>query len=227
MLDLYLDRPKHTRGYSQDSTVPFEQISEAFYRLAPINEVFEKNVTDYYAGLKGGADVAIKHLMSLLPEDDKKALEYGELSVYAEEDVTRTSHFANRVEQFSYESRQPDDNRSLLFVTTYQGRKTVYEVNPQQGFVRKRTDLSPDLKPKVDKVSGCIWGATSRYGKSRRRGLRLSNAKRGTNLQRSCRPSTLQGPNILLIRSSITSSNQASAMSWSRRRGALPPLTVK
>ncbi len=147
MLDLYLDRPKHTRGYSQDSTVPFEQISEAFYRLAPINEVFEKNVTDYYAGLKGGADVAIKHLMSLLPEDDKKALEYGELSVYAEEDVTRTSHFANRVEQFSYESRQPDDNRSLLFVTTYQGRKTVYEVNPQQGFVRKRTDLSPDLKP--------------------------------------------------------------------------------
>lgn len=150
LLDLYLDRPAHTRWVSTDPTVPVEQMFGTLRNLPPINQVFETAVADYYDGLQNATQVSVKHLMSLLPAQDKEALEYGELNVYAEEQTTRTTEFygfgALGTVLQNVTSQQPDNARSLLFATTYKGKKAVYEVNPQQGFIRKRADLSADLK---------------------------------------------------------------------------------
>lgn len=158
ILDIYLEPQLHTRWYSTDPAVPFADMFETFRHVPPINDNYEKDITDYHDALHGAMDVTIKHLMSQLPVQDREALEYGELSVYAEETTTRshTSLGRHRSSMTSV-SEQPADSRSLLFVTQYGATKTVYEVNPQQGYIHKRSDLSGDLKPGLQGE----WSSTS------------------------------------------------------------------
>lgn len=148
ILDIYLNPQPHTRWYSTDTAVPFADMFETFRRLPTINQDFEKNVTDYHDALKGALEVTIKHLMSVMPASDKDALQYGALSVFAEETTTRRSVRSGRHRgPVTTVAEQPSDNRSLLFLAEYGPTKVVYEVNPQKGFIRKRPDLSGDLKP--------------------------------------------------------------------------------
>ncbi|MBA1296322.1 hypothetical protein G7025_23455 [Pseudomonas lurida] len=148
ILDIYMSPQKHVRWYSTDPAVPFDDMFETFRRIPPINQDFEKNITDYQDALTNALGVTVKHLMSLLPAQDREALEYGELSVYAEETTTRSSQHSGRHRgPVTTVAAQPADSRSLLFKTKYGAATTVYEINPQQGSIRKRPDLSDDLKP--------------------------------------------------------------------------------
>lgn len=147
ILDIFLEPQLHTRWYSTDPAVPFADMFETFRRIPPIDN-YEKEVSDYYDALQGAMGVTVKHLMSQLPVQDREALEYGELSVYAEEKTTSSREsWGKYLGPEKRVSEQPADSRSLLFVTKYGATKTVYEVNPQQGYIRKRTDLTGDLKP--------------------------------------------------------------------------------
>ncbi|KWU52901.1 hypothetical protein [Pseudomonas palleroniana] len=140
---------------SWDSTDPAIPSDVARYiRFLPdeINAAFEEQIRAYYDALKAASEVTVKHQISLLPQADKDALEWGELKFFTEQTVTRPLHSPGPYELPSYlfnkdfEKFDKPKDGPLFVESTYNGKKRVYEVDPTNGVLRHRKDLAEGLK---------------------------------------------------------------------------------
>lgn len=146
ILDIFLMPQTHTVWTSDETDVPIEKIARDLQFLPSPNEAFEKHVNEYYEGLEGAMGVSVKHMMSLLPEEDKNALQFGEFKVYGMEnfsttnDIVRTRGLKNRAH-----NNKEITSGSIFIHTLYEGKKMMYEINPTTGTLRRREDMKDGL----------------------------------------------------------------------------------
>ncbi|WP_189661307.1 hypothetical protein [Pseudomonas salmasensis] len=146
ILDIFLQPQQHVEWYSNDPTVPIEKISHELKFMPSPNELFEKQAVDYYDGLKGAMKVTVQHQLSLLPEEDKEALQYGELKIYGEEKVTRTITDTGTGIQRRVKKVEDAKSSSVFIEALHKGSRRVYEFNPSTEGWRHRADLTDGVK---------------------------------------------------------------------------------
>ncbi|KRP41704.1 hypothetical protein SAMN04490190_1941 [Pseudomonas libanensis] len=146
ILDIFLQPQQHVEWYSNDPAVPIEKISHELKFIPPVNELFEKQVVDYYDGLKGAMKVTVQHQMSLLSEEDKAALQHGALKIYGEEKVTETIIWAGHRVRYATSETEEVKSSAVFVESLHEGRKRIYEFNPATGGLRYREDLADGLK---------------------------------------------------------------------------------
>ncbi|SEE43809.1 hypothetical protein [Pseudomonas costantinii] len=146
ILDIYLNPQQHTVWESNDPSINVGSLSHTLRSLPPVNELFEKNVTDFADGFKGALDVSVRQLISTLPADDRAALENGELKFYTKEAFTRTTTLHGETLDFYTSEADEPNGKSVLIETTYKGKKRVYEVSTQEGTLRLQEDLAEGVK---------------------------------------------------------------------------------
>lgn len=124
---------QHVEWYSNDPAVPIEKIFHELKFMPSPNELFEKHVVDYYDGLKGAMKVTVQHQMSLLPAEDKEALQYGELKIYGAGKITRTITDTGTGIQRRIKKLRTSKAAPYFFETLHKGSKRIYEFNPSAG----------------------------------------------------------------------------------------------
>ncbi|WP_395608200.1 hypothetical protein [Pseudomonas sp. B22129] len=186
LLDIYLNPQLHTVWESNDPSIDVGSISHALRSLPTVNEVFEKNVTEFADGYKGALEVSVKHMMSTLPVGDKEALEKGELKFYTQEHFTRTTQYSGSSKISSASHSDTVDSKAVLVESMYQGKRRIYEVNTQRGTLHERADLTEGVKEGQGK-----WQSSgSKNPKvSVRSSVRISEVK-AEAAQRAPRPDT-------------------------------------
>ncbi|WP_176159801.1 hypothetical protein [Pseudomonas fluorescens] len=146
ILDIYLNPQQHTVWESNDPGIDVGSISNVLRSLPPVNELFEKSVTEFADGFKGALEVSVKHMMSTLPVDDKEALEKGALKFYTQENVTRTTRYSGASRLSSASHSDTVENKAVLVESMYQGKRRIYEINTQRGTLHERADLTDGVK---------------------------------------------------------------------------------
>lgn len=146
ILDIYLSPQLHTVWESSDPGIDVKSLSHALRSLPPVNEMFEKTVTEFADGFKGALEVSIKHMMSTLPVDDKEAMEKGELKFYTQERFTRTTQYSGSSKISTASHNDNVDNKAVLVESMYQGKRRIYELNTQRGTLHERTDLADGVR---------------------------------------------------------------------------------
>ncbi|MBI6634154.1 hypothetical protein YA0871_15935 [Pseudomonas paralactis] len=146
ILDIFLTPQQHVEWTSHDPAVPIAKIAHELRFLGSLNDKFEAHVVEYYDGLNNAVEVTIRHLMSMLPAEDKNALEYGELKVYGQEHFTHITTSIGGGRAGRKEHSETSNGRNLLVETTYKGKRTVYEFDVRKGTVRARQDMAEGVK---------------------------------------------------------------------------------
>lgn len=145
ILDIYLQPQKHVEWYSNDPAVPVEKISHELKFLPSVNEQFEKQVVDYYDGHKRAMDTGVKHMVSLLSDKDQEALQLGALKVYVSEKVTKLNHERPTNSRFGNGEVIDSEASSVYFETLHKGEKSVFQIDPLTGTLRRRKELTSGL----------------------------------------------------------------------------------
>ncbi|WP_330211776.1 hypothetical protein [Pseudomonas sp. AM4(2022)] len=146
ILDIYSAPQQHVRWFSNDPAVPFEKIAADVHKMGSLNEAFESQVVEYFDGFKDAMSVNVKHQMSLLPEEDREALQHGVLKIYGEEKVTQTITSAGYRVQYDTSETEEVKSSSVFLETLHKGKKRIYEFNPATGGLQHRADLAEGLK---------------------------------------------------------------------------------
>lgn len=112
--------------YSADNRIPLAALN-ANPRFG-VKQVFDQQFEAAIQERKAATSVSIKHLIAQLPLEDRKNLEYGEISFYQD-----TSHTLGR----DFTSKYPDPNsQDLLVKTTRAGVTTAYEISLARGEIK-------------------------------------------------------------------------------------------
>lgn len=131
-----------TRWQSNDSGVPIANIvNQAKTMTLPnFNQQFEEKVQAHLVQLQISQFFALVHLLTNLPLEDRKFLEYGKVEVYREELI----HHQSTSPPY-WRRGQPDELKPLLVRAEYEGQVHIYEVNPNQHKITRRPDLESDF----------------------------------------------------------------------------------
>lgn len=99
---------------------------------AQFNTQIKRHVDNFIESIP----VLTRYMLTRLPDEDKRLIEYGEIDIYREELI-----YKEQIDVGILHKAQPDNNKPLL-LRAKSGDKTVfYEVNPQRGEIFKRDDL--------------------------------------------------------------------------------------
>lgn len=153
LLDLYLSQRAADRvGWtSSDRDVPVTGLLDRMSRLPDPKAKHAQAFADYQKGIEEAYSVQTRLLLSKLPLQDRKNLEYGKITVYVEGEVTRSRHVLpnGTVDHESNFPEQPLRERSLLIKTKHNGEQAFYEISPQRGYLLRRDDLKDRFKEGV------------------------------------------------------------------------------
>lgn len=141
VLDLYLHgQLKATAWTSSSDDVDTRTLAGHANKLSDINAVFNTELQRYFHAAEQATSTQIKHLIATLPLEDRKAIEYGKVTLLTEHSISHTAFNQNRVE-----TKVPD---SLLLKTELDGVVTVYQVNLRDSNICQREELK-------DHPTGC------------------------------------------------------------------------
>nr|WP_314526633.1 hypothetical protein [uncultured Pseudomonas sp.] len=123
---------------SKDSAVPIAQIvnQAKTMTLPDFNQQFQAKVNAHLDQLETSQFSAITHMLTNMPLEDRKFLEYGKVEVYREELI----HHQPLSPPY-WRRGQPDDQKPLLVRTEHEDETRVYEVNPNHHKIIRRPDL--------------------------------------------------------------------------------------
>ncbi|AZE89423.1 hypothetical protein [Pseudomonas orientalis] len=134
VLDLYLNGRLHTRDWvSSSDDIDLDRIQNKTNALPNINAAFNAEIANYFPAMEKALAAQVKHLITTLPLEDRKAIEYGKITPFAEYDVTYTAYSQVRVE-----TKVP---HRLLLKTELDGITHVHEFDLKQNSVQKREEL--------------------------------------------------------------------------------------
>lgn len=153
LLDLYLSgRAADSVGWtSTDKDVPIKRMLSKLASLKNPGELHADAFAKYKSGIENAYAISTRNLISQLPLEGRKNLEYGEIKVYVEGEVSRTtSHLPSGtfVDGPGF-PEQALKERALLIKTTRNGNDEFYEISPQQGRIRKRDEFKAGFKEGV------------------------------------------------------------------------------
>ena len=143
LLDLFLAKKAGlTVGwYSTNPKITETVINQLLTMPDPITK--HSQAFDQYAeDLSQAWSTVTKKLISNLPLEDRKNIEWGDLEIYEKGQTTRTETLAGRGGTLHHSdgfSRHQED-RSLIIKTVRNGVETYYEFDPQRKELRKRDD---------------------------------------------------------------------------------------
>ncbi|WP_456026821.1 hypothetical protein [Pseudomonas capeferrum] len=134
VLDLYLHGQLEATAWTSSSgEVDTRTIAGHVNKLSDINALFNTELQRYFHAAEQATSTHVKHLIATLPLEDRKAIEYGKVTLLTERSVTHTAYSQSRVE-----TKVPN---SLLLKTELDGVVTVYEVNVRDNSIRRREEL--------------------------------------------------------------------------------------
>ncbi|TWC52024.1 hypothetical protein FBY04_11550 [Pseudomonas sp. SJZ080] len=141
--DLYLTGQLTSGAWkSNNPKVDIRQIERKLALLKNPNDIFLPVFNKYFDNLVTGSVSIFKHLITQLPLDAQKSLEYGEQKYYSLRSQIDEPHARQNQQMI-------DDHmgrHGILIRSTFQGNKTDVEVFPDTLEIRIRTDLPMDLK---------------------------------------------------------------------------------
>ncbi|WP_458729632.1 hypothetical protein [Pseudomonas brenneri] len=153
LLDLYLSgRSNDPVGWTTtDSGVPINDMLSKLSRLAKPDELHIEAFAKYRSGIERAYAISTRNLISQLPLEDRKNLEYGAIKVYVEGEVSRTTNTlpTGTVVHGPHFPEQTLKERALLIKATRNGNDEFYEISPQQGRIRKRDEFKINFKEGV------------------------------------------------------------------------------
>jgi len=127
--------------YSTNPKITETVINQLLTMPDPITK--HSQAFDQYAeDLSQAWSTVTKKLISNLPLEDRKNIEWGDLEIYEKGQTTRTETLAGRGGTLHHSdgfSRHQED-RSLIIKTVRNGVETYYEFDPQRKELRKRDD---------------------------------------------------------------------------------------
>ncbi|WP_256349599.1 hypothetical protein [Pseudomonas sp. D8002] len=126
--------PADNHWVTSSSTLNLSEVLEKTKDLPSMPNVFQDAFGEYADGIEKSVATQVKWMVSRLPEEDRKNLEYGEITVVREVDVDK--------DNFGKETRKrvPDDN-CLLVKTRRNNQVHIYEINLRTAKITERTDL--------------------------------------------------------------------------------------
>lgn len=121
------------------SNTPNITFAEIFSRSSgfpdPVTEYSEK-IQRHIDNLKTSTKTTVKYLISRLPAEDLAFMDRGQIEFYREELIYDPNPGGNHLSR-----RQPADNKPLVARCTMGSAVRFYEINPQKGHVKRRSDL--------------------------------------------------------------------------------------
>ncbi|WP_146118137.1 hypothetical protein ABVN22_18545 [Pseudomonas poae] len=142
LLDLYLSKKA---GIEVGWSSPNPKITEAIINkittlpdpIAKHSEQFDR----FANGLSQGWDTLTRKLISDLPLEDRKNIEWGDIAIFQRGHVSQTLVSTPHGDtQYSHGFSSSADDRSLIVETLRNGIKTCYEFDPQRKVLRRRDD---------------------------------------------------------------------------------------
>ncbi|MBD8268959.1 hypothetical protein [Pseudomonas fluorescens] len=134
VLDLFLKGHLNSLGWvSSSDDIDIDRIVKDADKLPNINGAFNAEIANYFPAMEKAMATQVKHLITTLPLEDRKAIEYGKITPLAEYDVSYTYYSQVRVE-----TKVP---HRLLLKTELDGITHVHEVDLKQNSIRKRDEL--------------------------------------------------------------------------------------
>lgn len=136
LLDIYITgRFEAGKWTSSNSEIPIATVETKLPRLENAAQLFEREFNNYYNDLQTGSQSIFKHLVSQLPIEDRRSLEYGTQTFYS----VRSEAI---VEELTPEVKDNHKGRhGILMVSKYGDMDSVYELFTSPPMIRKRTDL--------------------------------------------------------------------------------------
>lgn len=143
-LDVYTAGELTSQNWqSYNDAIPIFRFKEKFNQLNPIASIFEPAFTSYFDNLRTGSASIFKHLISQLPVDDRKSLEYGRQNFYSlrtqADDIGDSPQTPERLNALK-------GRHGVLIRTEYKSKVAYYEVFPSSNEIRKCTDLPTTLE---------------------------------------------------------------------------------
>ncbi|WP_448090368.1 hypothetical protein [Pseudomonas azerbaijanoccidentalis] len=149
LLDLYIDgRLPGVSWHSSNPLIPIDRFSQQFETLKDVSNLFTETFDNYYHNLCSGSESVFKNLVSQLPMEDRKSLEYGKQKFYSLRSEIRKEAWQISTE----ESNASKGRQGVLIESEYQGKKTYYEVLPSAVQIRKRNITEPLILGGVPRV---------------------------------------------------------------------------
>lgn len=141
MLDIYTTGILQPGGFtSSNSKIPTATVESKLGQLKNIAQLFERGFNSYFDNLQTGWQSVFKHLVSQLPIDDRRSLEYGTQKFYS---VRREAI----VEDLTPEAKDSHKGRhGILIRSEYENNITYFEVFPSSQQIRKRTNFPDSLQ---------------------------------------------------------------------------------
>ncbi|WP_455825237.1 hypothetical protein [Pseudomonas graminis] len=165
MLDIYLSR-KHG-DFVWLSTNP-SMSADMVNKLSSMPNPVEKHAAafeDYTRKLSAGWSNVTKSLIANLALEDRKNLEWGQLTVY-QRGVSERSEVQTSKGLATLPGRFTADDRAMIVKTERNGSTTYYALDPLNSSVRRRDDLKDSFKeglqaPETEKKSGLLTTFTA------------------------------------------------------------------
>ncbi|MGF0237916.1 hypothetical protein ACQR3P_03360 [Rhodococcus sp. IEGM1300] len=143
MLDLHTTGQLNEFEYhSTRDSLPFAQFKSRLSLLQPVSPTFEKSFTDYFGNARTGSITAIKELISNLPSEDRKSLQYGKQRFF----TLRSAAIVPWNLQTEATIKPLVAHHGVLIRSELGNKVTYYEIFPTAGIIRPRTDLPLNLE---------------------------------------------------------------------------------
>lgn len=148
LLDLYLSKKAGLNvGWHSSNRRITASVIERLQALPDPIKKHEAAFEAYAANLSTGWSTVTQNLISNLPLEDRKNIEWGQLTVYQRGESVRTDvSTPNGSHSGEAHFSSFDNDRSLTLKTERNGLTTFYELDPQRNVLRKRDDLKDSFK---------------------------------------------------------------------------------
>ena len=152
LLDLYLAKKA---GLKVGWHSPNPKISQSIIdKIATLPDPITKHsrlFDDYADSVSQAWSTLTRKLISDLPLEDRKNIEWGELTVYQRGQTSRTEvSTPSGTAHYSSDFSSLDNDRSLIIETTRNGVKSYYEFDPQRKVLRRRDDWQGTVHEEVE-----------------------------------------------------------------------------
>lgn len=130
--------------------ISIRDIEQKIANLKTVNTIFPPQFNGHFDNLTTGSESIFNYLISQLPLADRINLEYGQVKYYSLREATGKPVY----EQTQEMKNDLKGRHAILMSTEFKGNTTYFEVFPDALEIRKRPELTGDLK--LNGVSGTM-----------------------------------------------------------------------
>ncbi len=139
MVERYIDEDLQGDLASSNAKLPIDSFKPKLDELKNVGELFVKEFNEHFDHLRTGSESVFKNLVSQLPLEDRRGLEYGSQTFYS----LRSEVIVDRHQQTTEMKEANKGRHGILIKSEFQQKVTYYEVFPSSSQIRKRILTEP------------------------------------------------------------------------------------